>query len=363
MKAGLCAALALAICAVTAAPAAAHRESTGYLSLTVDGATVTGRLELTAGELARAVVLDDGDGAVRWREVEAAAPALTAYLAPRVVLTVAAGPCPLQFAPEGVVDRDDGPAIAIALVATCPGPAEPLTIDYRALVEVDARHRALIRLTTAGGTTAAIARGAPVTVRGDTAPRVRDFVATGVWHIWIGLDHVLFLLALLLPAVWVRRGRGFVPAATPGAVARDVLAVVTAFTVAHSITLAVATAGWLTVPPRLIEPAIAVSVALAALNNLWPVVDGRWAAAFALGLLHGFGFSGVLAELGLPAAALAPALIGFNLGVELGQLAIVVAVLPLAYLARATRAYRAVVLLGSIAMVAIATLWAITRAL
>ena len=117
-------------------------------------------------------------------------------------------------------------------------------------------------------------------------------------------------------------------------------------------------------PSRLVESAIAVSVILAALNNLWPVVRrGRWLVAFGFGLIHGFGFAGVLAELGLPRDALLLALVGFNLGVEAGQLAIVAVFLPLAFLLRDTWAYRRVVALGGSAAIALlATLWLVERA-
>jgi len=135
--------------------------------------------------------------------------------------------------------------------------------------------------------------------------------------------------------------------------------------VAHSITLSLAALGVISLPSRLVESAIAASVVLAALNNLLPVVGGRrWVVAFAFGLIHGFGFASVLAELGLPRDALVLALVGFNLGVEGGQLTIVAAFLPLAYLMRASWFYRRVVLAGgSIAIVAIAMVWLLERAL
>ena len=190
----------------------------------------------------------------------------------------------------------------------------------------------------------------------------------GVWHIWIGFDHILFLLALLLPAVlvWRERDRGWqgwqpVPRLRPAAV--EVAKVVTAFTLAHSITLSLATLGWVSLPSRVVESTIAASVVLAALNNVWPLFQGRrWAVAFVFGLLHGFGFATVLGELGLPAGSLAKALVGFNLGVELGQLAIVAVFLPAAFLMRATLFYRRVALqAGSVAIALVASLWLIDR--
>jgi hypothetical protein len=144
----------------------------------------------------------------------------------------------------------------------------------------------------------------------------------------------------------------------------DVARVVTAFTVAHSITLSLATLELVSLPSRAVEAAIAASVLLAALNNLHPVVLGRrWLVAFGFGLIHGFGFASVLAELGLPGDALLLALLAFNLGVELGQLAIVVVFLPLAYALRRSTLYRHVVFTGGSALIAVlAAVWFAERA-
>jgi hypothetical protein len=142
-----------------------------------------------------------------------------------------------------------------------------------------------------------------------------------------------------------------------------VLKVVTAFTLAHSITLGLAALGVVHLPSRLVESAIAFSVVLAALNNLRPLVHrGRWLVAFGFGLVHGFGFATVLAELGLPQESLVPALLGFNLGVELGQLAIVAVFLPLAYATRHTWMYRRLIFVGGSAAIAlIAAIWMVER--
>jgi hypothetical protein len=145
----------------------------------------------------------------------------------------------------------------------------------------------------------------------------------------------------------------------------EVLAVVTAFTVAHSITLSLSVLQWVEPPASFIEPVIAISVVLAAVNNLlgwWSV--RRWRLAFVFGLIHGFGFANVLLDLGLPAQQLAVALGGFNLGVELGQLAIVLAFFPLAWWLRHTAFYRWVVVVGgSSAIVVVGVLWTVQRVL
>jgi len=136
-----------------------------------------------------------------------------------------------------------------------------------------------------------------------------------VWHIWIGFDHILFLLSLLLPAVLAFGGGRWQAVERFAPAFWDVFKIVTSFTVAHSITLSLAALGVISLPSRLVESAIATSVVLAALNNVFPLVHGRrWMVAFFFGLVHGFGFASVLRDLGLPQNALLIALVGFNLG-------------------------------------------------
>ena len=175
------------------------------------------------------------------------------------------------------------------------------------------------------------------------------YFLSGVEHIAVGYDHVAFLFAVIV------LGRRFWP----------LFAVITAFTVAHSITLSLAALAVIQLPSRLVESAIALSVLLAALNNLWPLVLGRrWIVAFAFGLVHGFGFASVLADLGLPRDALLIALVGFNLGVEAGQLAIVAVFLPTAFRLRRTWLYRKMLFVGGSALIAlIAAVWLLERSL
>jgi len=191
----------------------------------------------------------------------------------------------------------------------------------------------------------------------------REYLVEGVWHIWIGFDHILFLLTLLLPAVlvyeksrWQSRDK-LRPAMT------DALKVVTAFTVAHSITLVLAVLDVVSLPARLVESVIALSVLITAVNNLRPFLPvSRWVMAFVFGLVHGFGFASVLADLGLPGNALIVSLLGFNLGVEAGQLAIVAMIFPLSALIRHTHLYRSWVFSGGSAAAAlIATIWMFER--
>jgi len=191
----------------------------------------------------------------------------------------------------------------------------------------------------------------------------REYLVQGVWHIWIGFDHILFLLTLLLPAVLVYEKSRWQPRDTLRPAMTDALKMVTAFTIAHSITLVLAVLEIVSLPARLVESVIALSVLITAVNNLRPFLPvSRWMLAFAFGLVHGFGFASVLADLGLPGTALMVSLLGFNLGVEAGQLAIVVLVFPLSALIRHTYLYRSWVFSGGSAAAAlIAMIWMYER--
>ena len=191
------------------------------------------------------------------------------------------------------------------------------------------------------------------------------FLSEGVSHIGSGIDHLLFLLALLLPAMFVRTKEGLQPVARFTDAFWNVFKIVTAFTVAHSVTLSLAALQVVTLPSRWVETAIAASVLLAAVNNIYPMVQRRlWLVAFIFGLIHGFGFASVLLDMGLPRDALVLSLLGFNLGVELGQILVVIIFFLLVYFVRTTRFYRRVVVPAGSALIAlIAVVWILERAL
>jgi hypothetical protein len=193
--------------------------------------------------------------------------------------------------------------------------------------------------------------------------RLGRHAADGARHVALGLDHVLFLATLLLPAVARRTRAGWIVAADARAALLPVIGAVTAFTVAHALTLSLALLDLIDVPARWVEPAVALTVALAALNALWPVVVGRlWIAALAFGLIHGAAIASAFTPLAPGSGALGIALLGFNLGVELAQLALVALVVPLAFALRHRRAYRQLVVQGgSLAVLAIALVWLVER--
>jgi HupE / UreJ protein len=363
----------LVVVALLPAVARGHKPSDSYLSVAPHGASLAIRWDIALRDLDQAIGLDaDGDGRITWGELRARAPAVDAYAQEHLHLATDGGACPTHVATHEVDRHTDGAYTVLRLVASCPSPPSPLRIDYALFFERDPQHRGLLQVARAGASATAIFSADRRTQQIDLAapaPPPWSTVATygreGVWHIWLGWDHMLFVLSLLLPAVLWRDGRRWRPAPRFGPALADVLRIVTAFTASHAITLSLAVAGVVRLPSRWVESAIAASVALAALNNLWPVVRGRrWTVAFGFGLVHGLGFAGVLANLGLPRGALVPALVGFNAGVETGQLAIVAAFLPFAWCARESGVYRrAALVLGSLAIACCAAVWLMERSL
>jgi hypothetical protein len=353
-------------------PASAHKPSDSRLSLGASDAAghIEGRWDIALRDLDEAVGLDaDDDGVITWGELRRRHADIASYALARLTIDADGQPCRIEAGEQLVETHSDGAYTVLPLRIQCAAAPRQLAIGYRLLADIDAQHRGLLKLDTATGTRSAVLLPQGEAQRFTLAQtgRLQQFVqylVDGVWHIWIGFDHILFLLSLLLPAVLVWQRPRWVPVARFAPAFWDVVRVVSAFTLAHSITLTLATLQIVSLPSRAVESAIAASVLLAALNNLYPWVLGRrWMVAFGFGLIHGFGFASVLAELGLPADALLLALVGFNLGVELGQLAIVVVFLPLAYALRRTWLYRLVVFAGGSALIAaLAAAWLAERA-
>ena len=361
--------IVLALALAGLAPAQAHKPSDSYLALTVTEDKVSGQWDIALRDLDFAIGLDaDGNGEITWGEVRAKHAEIAAYALARLAVRSDGAPCAIEPGAQQIDDHTDGAYTVLPLTLRCAKTPAQLAIDYTLFADLDPQHRGLLNLQALGLTrTAVLGPQAPTqTFELKSVSRWRQFIdyaREGVWHIWIGFDHILFLLSLLLPAVLVWRGARWQAVQTFREAFVGVFKIVTAFTVAHSITLSLATLGFVSLPSRWVESAIAASVVLAALNNVWPVFHGRrWMVAFAFGLIHGFGFASVLADLGLPREALALALVGFNLGVEGGQLAIVAVFLPLAFALRRSAFYRRAVMIGgSLLIAALAGIWLVER--
>jgi hypothetical protein len=336
MKATL---FALAFILCSAAIARAHKASDSYLTLRSDGAQLAARWDIALRDLDQAIGLDrDGDGAITWGEVRAREAAIDAYALARMHVAADGTACTAR-APEHLIDRhSDGTYAVLRFTLDCAAAPRLLDVDYRLFFDFDPQHRGVLRIVSIGEARTLLFSADQIAQHIDLAgasswQTVADFWRDGVWHICAGLGHVLFLLALLMPAV-LRRESGRWHAVGLEHAFGSTLKVVTAFTVAHSLTLSLAALGTVTLPARVVASGIAASVIVAALNNAYPfLADGRWLIAFGFGLVHGFGLGGALAD-GVPHGALMPALLGFNIGVESGQAMIVGALFAFAYLLR-----------------------------
>ena len=425
--------IALALAALLATPfAQAHKASDAYLTLHVDGAVVEARIDVALRDLDRDLDLDtNADDRLSWKEVRTRWADIAALARTDIRLSADGARCTPDAASTPVTDANapaltghsDGRYAVLRTQWHCAAPVQQLSVAYELFAKTDPTHRGIARVSRAGASAdgpapqlAVLSPGngwhrfklppmaapavasasaadfvetpAPATLPPAAARPTADvdaapdadaapssflgFVREGIHHILIGYDHLLFLLSLLLPAVWIRSAAAdprtgvtrvrWVPSNDLRLALANVLKVVTAFTVAHSITLALSVFDIVNPPSRWVESVIAASVVLAALNNISPVIsEARWKLTFVFGLVHGFGFASALKDAGLAKGALAGPLVGFNLGVEIGQLCIVAVVLPLAWSLRGTRTYRGAFAAGSLAIAAVAGLWLVQR--
>jgi hypothetical protein len=349
----------------------AHTPSQTYFTLTVAGTNLSGRWDVAIVDLHQGMGLDPTQ--LRQRraaELQQREEALTLDIAAGVEL-LADGERLRLMATDYTTLPLNGIEYARLLFegVGMSRPPRVIEINASAAFRIDTNMHGLLRMEHGGRTeVVAFDRQSPAH-RFEIGPPSGDwsrwlsFVREGVWHIWIGFDHLLFLVTLLLPAVLKRESNRWIGVERFRDGLINVLKIVTAFTIAHSITLSLATLDIARLPPRVVEPVIAASVGLAALNNLFPQLRAKgWAIAFGFGLIHGFGFAGVLAALELTGGPLASALVCFNVGVEIGQIVVVLAFLPLAFNLRASKVYLTATLkYGSIAIVVLASVWLFQR--
>jgi len=355
----------------TATPAGAHTSGLSKLRLTVAGARVSGEWEIHLHD-ARVVIglpptLAPDSGLAELRAQEAT---YRDHLLHRLRIQADGVACSLRFLPDSMRWDPAMSSLTLRLAADCPTEPRKLVLSYDLMFDRDPTHRGFFsvqddRVTHVGVFRADRDRVVEIRVRhfrwGET---VVEFVREGVLHIWGGIDHLLFLLALLLPAALTRVGGDWAPRPGFWPTAGEVVKVVTAFTIAHTLTLVAAFFGVLRLPSAPVESVIALSVFAAAWNNLRPFLPGRtWWMALGFGLVHGLGFAGALSGLSLPRQARGLALGAFNVGVELGQLAIVAIALPLLFVASRWKHYpRLLMGIGSVLIATIAVVWFLERA-
>ncbi len=372
--------LGLAVCVPGAA--LAHKESDAYVDLRTDPGNpnnIDGQWDIALRDLNFAIGIDSNhDGAITWGEVKAHRTAIERYVLPSLSIRGDGLTCAIRPRAQMIDTHSDGAYDVILFRAVCDKEVpDRITLTYRLFADIDPYHRGIITVQAHGNTAGAVLGPKdPTTTLDINKPNRRrqfeSFVIDGLWHIWTGPDHLLFILSLLLPAVLIRRQKTPAPSDAaqwqpvdrfwPAAV--ELIKVVSGFTVSHSVTLTLSVLGYIDLPSRLVESGIALSVIVAAFNNIHPLFTRRaWLVAFAFGFIHGLGFASALAGLSLPPVAMAVSLGGFNVGVELGQESVVLPLLALAFLVRNTRFYRVGVMrVGSWLIVAVATLWLIERA-
>ncbi len=347
----------------------AHKPSDSYLAVVVENSKINGQWDIALRDLDYAIGLDeDANSEITWQEVLNKQKAINAYAFARLNIQGEQVNCPVTPTQMLIDHHTDGAYAVLKFAANCTKTLASLSLRYTLFSELDPSHRGLLRLEFKKMTkTAVFGPDHPLQVfvleKVNHLNEFKEYLVEGIWHIWKGYDHILFLLSLLLPAVFIRVGKDWLTSESFKPTLIDVVKVVTAFTVAHSITLTLATLHVVSLPSRWVEAAIALSVVLAALNNVFPVIlKDRWLVAFAFGLIHGFGFAAVLSDLGLQGVTLILALIGFNLGVEIGQIGILSVYIPVSYLIRRTWFYKYMIFyVGSILIVCIASAWLIER--
>jgi hypothetical protein len=314
------------------------------------------------------------DGSVSKDQLSTHIPALQAYYADRVKIGLPGG---LQLDEFVMTNLTLAQYVSMPFAfENLPSVPKEIAYDYNILFDIDTDHRGFLVIENdwRSGTFDAETNIALVFSPDDTKRSLDltsstvmtgyyEMVKLGMHHIWEGIDHVLFLLALLLPSVMYRLKKDWLAQEKFREAFIYVVKIVTVFTLAHTITLTAATLNVVSLPSRLVESIIAISIAITALDILYPIFRGRiWMIVFTFGLFHGFGFASVLAQYAIPTSYMTFSLLAFNIGVEIGQVAIVIAVFPLLYLMRGSWVYQQIVMrYGAIALIIVSLYWFIER--
>jgi HupE / UreJ protein len=332
--------------------AMAHETTRSYLTVSRNQTTLTAELRVAFRDIEVAVWLDDNlDGQITWAETTARLPQIMAYVTAALQFE-AGGACPLQVTGQGASNSGGIAFLDLRFTGTCPAADAPLRATARLFADIDPDHRVFLTATTgAVAVTAMLGAAEPaITMDAASAGAIPTFLAyaqAGIAHLIGGADHIVFLFVLILPAVAM--------AASPRHAVRDVLLAATGFTIAHALTLTAATLEVLRPRSDVIELLVALSIIVTAADNIRPFLPApRAVVAAFFGLIHGFGFATALAGFSLPSGTLAVALLGFNIGIEVAQIAIILLMMPALYVLRAGPVQ---VWLGSGAAILIALYW------
>lgn len=314
----------------------AHQTSLSYISVTKQDGGAIADVKASFLDLEVAVGIDqDFDGRVTWGEAKKSLELASSYVQSRTALT-AGGPCRLSRKAASPEMLNGEGYLALRFDVHCPDKAAAVRVASSMFLEVDPTSRVLVSSRTGGGAETYV-----LGMRDQTAglvaqanepaaaakPSLFSYFEEGVSHLFGGPDHLLFLLVLVVPAIYAGRSLK--------AAGLAVLLPVSGFTLGHALTLTAAASGLIRPPAQIVEILIAVTILLTAIDNVKAFIPGpRSGVAFAFGLIHGFGFASALGALSLSGWPMAVALLGFNLGIEAGQAIIALAVAPLLFLVR-----------------------------
>ena len=323
-----------------AIPSYAHQTSTAYFSGQLnDSGNFAGQVQIRLFDLERSIGLDsDNNGELTWSETLLRQNAVEAFLRKSLELKRNNEQCPMSFNNSWQLDDHfNEPYLVLSIRSQC-ALQGPINIGYQGLFSIDSDHKLLVNINDNDQSFSRVIdtdnRNITLdTKNGSILATFKEFFKQGAIHIWIGTDHILFLLCLLFACIFSVKNRA---QTSWKSTLWQLLGIVTAFTIAHSVTLTATALNWVTVSSRWVEVGIAVTVLAAALNNIFQVVKRIAWLTFGFGLLHGMGFAGVLGELGLPGDQTFLSVLAFNVGVEFGQVVIIAIALPILFLTRLT---------------------------
>ena len=372
----------LTLSMVLALPAGvlAHAQGEDYVFFNFRDASIEGLFEIHFDDLREKLGLElGGDDASALAEIEARAPSVQRYIVENFSIgPEGEAPYPIEFIGQAVTTLPQGLFGQYKFVIHSGPLPDRLAVSHSMLYEGDRLHRGLLLVEYVAKTDTTYPSEYTALVFSpfnqeqvldltniETILSPRDMIPQGVLHIWIGIDHILFLLALMLPTVLRRENGKWLPVESFSSALFNLLKIVTVFTIAHSVTLLLAALDFIALPSALVESVIALSIVLVAMSNVLGKGErGSLWVILALGLFHGLGFASVMGQLPFRMVDLLKGVIGFNIGVELGQLVIVALVFPVLYLLRRQSFYEPLVLKGaSVLLALVAGWWFLERAL
>ena len=349
-------------------PTISHELSNGYLTLKNDsGETLSGELLLKPKDIGQAAGLDtNNDGNLTWGEVRTNHNLVNGYIQNHLIIRGSGTRCTVSLASPSIRDISAESLLVYPLSVNCAFLNE-VSVRYTGLVSDFPTHKLLTSITLNEQTSVHVLDSEQtfVSVSPKNSHWISQFsemVYQGIWHIFIGLDHILFLVATLLTVNLLRKSKRWVKEKSIKRIVKSTVILVSTFTLAHSITLTLTALDFITLNSRLVELGIAISVAITALNNVYPIIMRLGFVTFGFGLLHGMGFASVFGDLNAQSGSLVMNVLAFNLGVEIGQLAIVALLLPIIILLRNVRLYsKAIMPIASSIIAVVALNWTLQR--